>query len=86
MGNLSKSEVQNIAKAMIAASGLVFDNSNTFQDCNDMINENDKDLITAEIQRQCMATISTLEKKIGRKIDYRSTENIIESIYYENEK
>lgn len=81
---INKNEANNIAKVMIASAGLAFD-SFAFDELEGTITESDIDLILSEIQKECNKVISAVEAKLNTKIDYRATESIVLSMYFEDE-
>ncbi|GEM_PF-3763926 len=79
---LNKKETKNIAKMLIASTGLAFDHF-AFEECYDMIDSEDVDNIILEIQKECMSAITKMSEKMNVCIDFNSTESIIETMYYQ---
>jgi hypothetical protein len=80
---INKTEAKNIAKVMIASTGLAFDGS-AFSQLEGVISEDDMCLILAEIQNECSKIITAVSAKLNREIHYSSTEDIVLSMYFEN--
>lgn len=81
MERLTKTECKNVAKIMIASSGLSFD-AFALDDVH-FIDEKSKDLILYEIQIQCKKIIVEMAKKLNTQIDYNSCEDIVRTMYFE---
>lgn len=79
---LNKSEAKNIAKVLIASSGLAFD-SEAFEDCDDYLTEDDKQLIVDEIQKECKRIIKNVQSKFTDEINYEATVDVVSSMYFE---
>ncbi|MCC3214974.1 hypothetical protein LIV57_06790 [Chryseobacterium sp. X308] len=80
---LKKNECKNIAKVLIAYQGISLDQF-AFEDCYDMIDDKDVDNILNEIREECKKSIARIADKLGVDIDYRSTESVIETMYFES--
>lgn len=80
---INKTEARNIAKVMVASSGLAFDGY-AFEKLEGVISDNDKELILKEIQNECQKIITAVSVKLNREIDYNSTEDIVLSMYFED--
>ena len=78
---MTKQEANDIARLLIASSGLNFDGE-AFRETD--LSENDIQKIINSVQNVCSYEIARVERKNGLKnIDISTTENIVNAILYE---